>query len=263
MESTVTLNLRFVKRCHERPRSNSGCLFCLGFQQPKFCLQHSHLSESRSDHLVTPTRLLPPNICTRYTPSPTFFFFFFLAYVSHFLPVVLKAGIREVLVGLVPAAGCGKGSPTGPSPWPVVVIFSLCACLGATVSVFLWGWLPYWTGAYPSGLSLAQLSVNMRILGLRTPNPFSKESQFKPQQSSFPSLPLTNSCDSSMQNTVTPSQCLLAIPVSAVTGATSLVVQEKRKYFLYWQSSMSEYTVTCSHQIEKWLQDLRREHTSS
>lgn len=85
MESTVTLNLRFVKRCHERPRSNSGCLFCLGFQQPKFCLQHSHLSESRSDHLVTPTRLLPPNICTRYTPSPTFFFFFFFGLCKPFL----------------------------------------------------------------------------------------------------------------------------------------------------------------------------------
>ena len=145
MESTVTLNLRFVKRCHERPRSNSGCLFCLGYQRPKFCLQHGHLSESRSDHLVTATRLLPPNICTHYTPSPTFFFS--LAYVSHFLPVILKTGIRKVLVGLVPAAGCGKGLPTGPSPWPVVVVFSLCACLGAnglpllmrTAAILNWG----------------------------------------------------------------------------------------------------------------------------
>ena len=77
MESTVTLNLRFVKRCHERPRSNSGCLFCLGYQRPRSCLQHSRLSEPRSDHPVTPTRLLPLNIRTQCTPSPTFFFFFF------------------------------------------------------------------------------------------------------------------------------------------------------------------------------------------
>lgn len=136
MESTVTLNLRFVKRCHERPRSNSGCLSCLGYQRPRSCLQHSRLPEPRSDHRVTPTRLLPLNIRTQCTPSPTFFFFF-LAYVSHFLPVVLKAGIRELLVGLVPAAGCGKGSGPGPPPWPVLVVFSLCACLGAAVSLFL------------------------------------------------------------------------------------------------------------------------------
>lgn len=132
MESTVTLNLRFVKRCHEWPRSNSGCLFCLGYQPPRFCLQHGHLSESRSDHLVTPTRLLRPNICTRYTPSPTFFFF--LAYISHFLPVVLKASIRKVLEGPVPAADCGEVSAPGPSPWPVLVVFSPCACLRAAVS---------------------------------------------------------------------------------------------------------------------------------
>lgn len=103
MESTVTLNLRFVKRCHERPRSNSGSLSCLGYQRPRSCLQHSRLPEPRSDHRVTPTRLLPLNIRTQCTPSPTFFFFF-LACVSHFLPVVLKAGIRELLVSLVPGS---------------------------------------------------------------------------------------------------------------------------------------------------------------
>ena len=60
--------------------------------------------------------------------------FFFLDYLSHFLPVVLKASIRKVLEDPVPAAGCGEGSAPGPSPWPVMVVFSPCACFGAAVS---------------------------------------------------------------------------------------------------------------------------------
>lgn len=78
----------------------------------------------------------PPDSClqTFVLTTPLTPLSFCWAYISHFLPVVLKASIRKVLEDPVPAAGCGEGSAPGPSPWPVMVVFSPCACLGAAVS---------------------------------------------------------------------------------------------------------------------------------
>lgn len=133
------LELEACKEVSRTPRSNSGSLSRLGYQTTKILSPAQPLPEPRSDHRVTPTR--PPASEHSYSMHTFPHVLFFFGLCKPFLPVVLKAGIRKLLVGLVPASwfllrAVAKGRLQAPLLGPSWS--SLCVPVsGAAVSSFL------------------------------------------------------------------------------------------------------------------------------